>query len=290
MNKIDRVLYSDTDSLFVDIGGFLDTNIGTGWRALSDEKKIFYIKKICLLMENYVNEHCYKDTQRRTYNSAVTDFKIRFKQEVIAKAALFISKKRYSMWHIDEEGATVDKIKNVGLEIIRSDTPSAIKPRLKEIVDMILRGVPDSELKAMITKHKKEITGVYPEEVAVNVGISDIEKHILTDGSSGKGAPYHVKGVVSYRKLLSHLNLKEKYEDITSGAKAKVVYVKKNMLGIETVSFVRWPKEFEDVIQVDYQVHIQKFYLDKILTLLEPMGKTDLVNDSKSGLDMFFLG
>lgn len=288
MNKIDRVLYSDTDSLFVDIGGFLDAKIGTGWHLLPDDKKIFYIKKICLCMEEYVNEHCYRDTQRKSYNSAVTDFRIKFKQEVIAKAALFISKKRYSMWHINDEGASVDYVKNVGLEIIRSDTPSAIKPRLKEVVEMILHGVPDSELKLMIMKHKKEIAGVYPEEVAVNIGISDIEKYEDAEGNPTKGAPMQVKGALGYKKLLKHMKLENKYDALNSGAKAKVVYVKKNMVGIDSLAFIRWPMEFDDVIQVDYQKHIDKFYIDKIMTLVEPMGKANLLNDNSTGLDMFF--
>lgn len=239
-------------------------------------------------METYVNDYCYKEIQRKSYNSPVVDFRIKWKQEVIAKAALFISKKRYAMYNVDEEGATVDKIKNVGLEIVRSDTSSAIKPRLKEIVDMILRGVDDSVLKSTIANHKKEISRVYPEEVAVNIGISDIEKYEDSDGNATKGAPFHVKGAIGYKKLLKHMKLENKYNTLNSGAKAKVVYLKKNMLGIESLAFTRWPKEFDDVVQVDFQKHIEKFYIDKIKTLLEPMGKECLLNENESFLDNFF--
>lgn len=288
MSKIDFVLYSDTDSLFINIGGFLDNNIGTDWHSLPDDKKVFYIKKICSNIEEHVNDHCYRDTQRKSYNSPVTDFRIKWKQEVIAKAALFISKKRYSMFHVDEEGATVDKIKNVGLEIVRSDTASAIKPRLKEIVDMILRGVSDNELKSKIMKHKKEIAGVYPEEIALNVGISDIEKYEDKDGNSMKGTPMHTKGAINQKKLVKMLKLENKIDFLSSGVKAKVVYVKKNMLGIESLAFTRWPKEFDDIVEIDYQLHISKFYTDKIKTLLEPMGKGVLLNDNSGGLDLFF--
>lgn len=278
----------DTDSLFINIGGFLDDKIGKNWRSLSDEKKIFYIKKLSRVIEDYVNTQCYKEIQRKTYNSIVQDFRIKWKQEVIAKSALFICKKRYSMWHINEEGVDVNKIKNVGLEIVRSDTPSSIRPRLKEMVDMILKGVTDSELKLTILKHKKEISKVYPEEIAVNVGVSDIEKYQDSDGKAMKGAPWHVKGVLNYRKLLEYMSIKDKYEDISSKTKVKVVYVKKNLLGIDSVSFIRWPKEFDDAVQIDYQKHIEKFYTDKILMLLEPMQKTDLLRQNSAGLDLFF--
>jgi hypothetical protein len=278
----------DTDSLFIDIGGFLDDKIGKDWRSLSDEKKIFYIKKLSRIIEEYVNENCYRETQRKTYNSAVQDFRIKWKQEVIAKSALFICKKRYSMYHVNEEGAPVNYIKNVGLEIVRSDTPSSIRPRLKEMVDMILKGSTDKELRDTILKHKSEISKVYPEEIAVNVGVSDIEKYQDSDGKATKGTPWHVKGVLNYRKLLEYMSVKDKYEDISSKTKVKVVYVKKNLLGIDSVSFIRWPKEFDDVVQIDYQKHIEKFYTDKILMLLEPMQKIDLLKQNSAGLDLFF--
>ncbi len=278
----------DTDSLFINVGGFLDSKLGKDWRKLSDEKLIFYIKKISRTIEDYVNEHSYKETQRKTYNSNVQDFRIKWKQEVIAKAALFICKKRYSMWHINEEGADVDKIKNVGLEIVRSDTPSAIRPRLKEMVDMILRGISDSEIKLKIYKHKNEISKVYPEEIAVNVGVSDIDKHLDFEGRAIKGTPWHVKGVLNYRKLLEILNIKEKYEDISAKTKVKVVYVKKNMYGVESISFIRWPEEFNEIVQIDFQKHIDKFYLEKIQMLLSPMGKENLLKDNSAGWDLFF--
>lgn len=289
MNKKDRVIYSDTDSLFVDIGGFLDDKIGPEWRKLSDEKIVFYIKKISRIMEDFVDEHCYREIQRKDYNSAEQNFRIKWKQEVIAKSAEFLSKKHYAMWIIDEEGAPVDKFKSVGLEIVRSDTPSSIKPKLDEMVKSILRGISDKEIREKILEDKREISKVFPEEIAVNIGASNIEKYTDDKGNPIKGAPFHIKGILNYRKLLKHLNIEDKYEDITSGNKVKVVYVKNNMLGIDCVSFFKWPKEFDDVIQIDYQKHIEKYYIEKITTLLVPIKKLDLLkDDTDSLLDMFF--
>lgn len=278
----------DTDSLFINVGGFLNDQLDEKWKVLSDEKKVFYIQKLSRVIEDYVNERCYKEVQRKLYNSPIDDFRINWKQEVIAKSALFTAKKRYSMWHVLEEGAPVDRIKNVGLEIVRSDTPLTIKPRLKEMVNMILHGASDGEIKNTILRHKKEMMNVFPEEIAVNTGISDTEKYIDSNGRALKGAPWHAKGVINYRKLLEHLHIKNKYEDIMSGTKTKVVYVKKNSLGIESVSFIRWPEEFNEILQIDYQKHIDKFYNEKIQMLLEPMGKTDLINDNKTDMDLFF--
>ena len=58
-----------------------------------------------------------------------------------------------------------------------------------------------------------------------------------------------------------------------------------------TISFLRWPKEFDSVIQPDYEVMIEKFFLKKIKTLLEPMNKEELLDGAaKDRLGIFFEG
>ena len=91
------------------------------------------------------------------YNSNETDFRIKFKQEIVAKSILFVKKKKYSAWHTNEEGVAVDKIKTTGLEIVRSDTPEVVRPMLKDIMNMILKGVGDKDLSSAIDKYKKEL-------------------------------------------------------------------------------------------------------------------------------------
>lgn len=280
---------SDTDSLYMDIGGFISDHIGSDWNKMSDEKKIFYIKQISKIIEDRVNDRCYKDLQRKVYNSAVTDFKITFKQEVIAKAALFVSKKRYSLWHINEEGVSVDYIKNTGLEIVRSETPEAVRPRLIKIVESILKGATEAELKVLVNVQREELLQTLPEEIAVNIGVSDIEKYLGEDGRPTKGAPMHVKGAINYRMMLKTLKLGKKYQDIQSGSKAKVVYVKRNKYNVDSISFIRWPKEFDEIFTVDRPKLIGKYYDEKVDSLLSPMGLKGLVQtEKKVNLDLFW--
>lgn len=287
--KEDFVCYIDTDSIFIMMGKFLEKTVGERWNLLDDERKIHFILKLSRVIEDYVNEVCYREVQRKMYNSNVTDFRIKFKQEMVAKTALFVKKKKYGYWAVNEEGAPMDKIKVTGLEIIRSDTPEAIRPRLKEVMDMILKGETDDALVKIIDQYKKELRKVYPEEIAVNIGASDVDKYVSAAGEIIKGTPFHLKGINNYRNLLKHLGLEDKYEDITSGAKTKVVYLKKNPLNIDVMSFLRWPTEFDKVIQIDYEKMLEKYFISKIEILLEPMKKTDLLAGSGGiGLSLFF--
>jgi len=284
----DYVLYGDTDSLFCDIASFLDYNVGLDWRMLKEDVIIHYIRKISAILTDHVNDRSYREVQRKHYNCGEEDFRIKFKQEIIAKSALFVMKKKYSLWCVDEEGIPTDKMKTTGLEIVRSETPQAVKPRLRTIMEMILKGATDVDISNIVEKYKTELYNVLPEEIAVNVGISHIDKY-NTSGEAAKGTPWHVKGALNYGFLLKELKLEGQYDGIQEGNKAKVVYLKKNIYKFDSLSFLRWPKEFDGILKVDYQKMVDKHFISKIETLLTPMGKEQLLNFvAQAGLDAFF--
>jgi len=280
---IDYIKYGDTDSIMISINEFIDNNgLGDIFNSLTDDGKISMIIDITKNIEDYVNNKIYRELQRKCYNSPVTDFRINFKQEIIAKSALFIKKKKYAFWCVNEEGAPVDKISIIGLEIVRSDSSEAVRIRMKDIMEMILKDADEREILRKISLYKKELMDVFPEEIAANIGVNNIDKYIK-NGKPTKGTPWHVKGVANYRFLLKELNIEDKYEDIHEGIKARVVYIKKNRFGIDIITFLRWPKEFDNHVEIDYNIMIEKFFVKKIETLLEPMNKVGLLN-GKSGI------
>ncbi len=286
--NVDYILYMDTDSLFINLGGFF-TQYGVKWEDKDDNYIMKHILGLSSVIEEYVNDKAYREMQRTVYNSTETDFRIKFKQEIIAKSILFVKKKKYSAWHINEEGATVDRIKTTGLEIVRSDTPEVVRPVLKDIMSMILKNASDSELSSVISKWKKDLQDMSPEALSTNVGIHNIKKYIGVDGKCVKGTPMHVKSVVNYRSLLKMLKLENKYEDIVDGSKVKVIYLKKNKFGFDSMAFTRWPNEFNKVLQIDTTRQIEKTFLNKCEMLLEVLGKTELLNiKAKESLGLFF--
>jgi DNA polymerase elongation subunit (family B) len=132
---LDYIKYIDTDSLFVDIGSFFKQY---GVNLDENENRIEIILNCAKIILDYVNKRTYEETQLIDYNSQVKDFKIMFEQEIVAKSALFVKKKKYALHVVNDDNKPTDKIKIKGLEIIRSETPEAIKNRLKEIMNMIL--------------------------------------------------------------------------------------------------------------------------------------------------------
>jgi len=259
------------------------------WLNLQDAEKIEIISKISDVIVDNVNNRIFNETQSQDYNSQVKDFKIVFEQEIIAKTALFVKKKKYTYWCVNKDGTPVDKLEVSGLEIVRSDSSEGIRIRLKDIMVKIMKKYPEDEIINTINKYKKELMKASPEEIAANIGINNLSKYIV-NGKSTKGTPWHVKGVANYRNLLKRYNIVDKYEDIFEGIKAKVIYIKKNRFNMETVSFHKWPKEFDVDVEPDRGKMIEKFFLKKIGFLLEPMGKIHLL-DSKNTekmLNLFF--
>jgi hypothetical protein len=289
LNK-DYIIYCDTDSLFIDLNSFILKTIPQNiWDNLNDEKKISYIKEICKVVIKYLNDKSFFNTQKEDFNSQEEEFKINFKQELIAQSGLFIAKKKYGLWVVDDEGAKVDKLKVTGLDIIRSECPEIVRDKLKNIMTMILKDVSDHELSLAIEKYKNELHNALPEEIAANIGINGISKYTSKQGTPKKGAPYHVKGAIAYRKLIRELNIQDKYEDIAEGAKAKVVYVKKNKYEYETIAFYRWPKEFASIgVEVDMTKMITNFFTKKIEYLLLPIKKAGILTINDNAFSKFF--
>jgi DNA polymerase elongation subunit (family B) len=275
-----------TDSLYVCVDNFCRQHINE-WDNRTDDEKIDIINEISENVRDYINDKVFNDVQLGVYNSTVEDFRIRFAREKIAKSGLFVAKKKYAVRSLWIEGKRTDKLSVTGLEIVRGDSSEEIRYRLKDIVDMILKEVPDEDITKRIDKYKQELMYVTPEGLAANIGSNNLTKWIK-DGKSIKGTPWHIKGVANYRRLLKELNIHNEYEDIHEGMKVKVVYVKPNKWNIETISFYKWPKEFDRVIQIDKTKMIDKFFVKKISILLEPMNRTDMLNNDNNSIGLFF--
>jgi hypothetical protein len=192
---------------------------------------------------------------------------------------MFIQKKKYSLWKINEEGIKVDDMHTRGMEIVKSDTPSAVSPRLKEVMEMVLKSGTDDDIRAKSMQHITELLASAPEELSANISVNNTAKYIK-DGRPTKGTPWHVKGANNYRILIEMWKLQNKYESLLDGEKCKVVYLKPNSYGMDTLSFKIWPVELEQYgIRMDIIQQVKKHYVDKIADLLKPLGRIHVIKD-----------
>jgi DNA polymerase elongation subunit (family B) len=281
----DLVAYIDTDSVFIKVGEFIDQLIGFEWKTQkSDEEITEIILNVSKIIENYVNDCAYIETQLGGYNSRMNKdiFSIVFKQEIVCKSALFIQKKKYGYHVVNNEGVPCDEIDVTGLEIIRSETPSVFREALKDMLGMILRNEEDNIILESYNKYKKIAKTAYTEEISENKGIKGLEKYVV-DGECIKGTPYHVKAAAAYNKLIKELNVNSIYPEIEDESKNKLVYVKPNPYRIDCIMYDRWVKEFESIgIEPDRDKMIDKFLTQKLLSFLEPAKKEHILEQNQS--------
>lgn len=239
-------------------------------------------------MEKYINKKTFEEVQKRCYNSTVDDFPISFEQEKIAYSGLFVAKKRYATWTLMNEGEWKNNISVTGIEIVRSETPTLFRNALHDILEMILKGHSDEDIRKQVDKVKKEARNTPPEYISSNTSINNINKYITDDFKPVKGAPFHLTGTANYKKLRKLFGLENKYEDIHEGQKAHVIYTKPNPYGVNVMTFNNWPEEFtKSGITWDTNIMIEKFFLKKIRYLLEPMNRQDIL-ERNAGIDAFF--
>lgn len=188
---------------------------------------------------------------------------------------------------VDDEGKSCDKIDVKGLVIIRSECPSIFRKSLKHLLEMILKGASDDDIRKQVDEYKISMEASPAEDLSANIGVNNIDKYIL-NGCAIKGTPYHVKGANNYHMLLKEFGIQNKYERVHEGDKAKVIYLKRNRFGVEVVSYYNWPKEFtENGLQIDYGKQTGKFFTNKVKFLLEPQNREHILTQSKA-FDMFF--
>jgi DNA polymerase elongation subunit (family B) len=164
------------------------------------------------------------------------------KQEFVAKAGLWIAKKRYAQWLINQEGHTISKLDVKGLDVVRSSFPPAFRKFMAEILEDILKNTSRNDIDEKIVNFRNHIKTLDPIQIMSPIGVKEVSK--WTTNSLGRyisGTPVHVKSALNYNALLKHFNVTS-VRDIIDGEKIRWTYLKANPYGLEQLAL----KGFDD--------------------------------------------
>lgn len=190
-------------------------------------------------------------------------------REVVFDKALFLSKKRYVLNIINNEGAWVDKLKIQGVEIKKSDTSIAVKNILTELVNMILDDKSMSDVLKRIKEIKEEFKTAPIFDIAVPCNtktLTKINKQYEATGSL-KGAHYSAKAAFMWNRLKTNHD-----QEVYAGQKVGLLYVKHkdfNCIGYP-IDLQTLPDWFID-IPIDYDKMWSTAY-KKITNYLKSVG------------------
>jgi len=274
LNKIlksntDYVIASDTDSIYLNLGPLVDSVYK---EKPETQKVIAFMDKIC---EEKIQPYIDKSYQELAEYVHAFDQKMQMKREGLSDKGIWTAKKRYILNVYNNEGVQYakPKLKVMGLEMVKSSTPTAVRAKMYQLVDLIVN-TNEETVQKFVADFREEFRKLPVEDISFPRGCNGLKEYADSATIYRKGTPIHVKGAILYNHFLKQHNLTTKYPLIQEGEKLKFTYLKTpNPFRDMVVSFpTRLPKEFELQEYIDYETQFEKTFLEPIKLILDCIG------------------
>jgi hypothetical protein len=163
-------------------------------------------------------------------------------------------------------------MKVMGLEMVKSSTPSAVREKMKEVIQLMMTGT-EEDVQKFIADFREEFKTLPVEDISFPRGLNGLNEYMDSVTLYKKGTPIHVKGAIHYNHYLNQKRLSTKYPLIRNGEKVKFAWLKSpNPIKDTVISFPnRLPKEFELQAYIDYDTQFEKAFLEPVKVVLDCM-------------------
>jgi DNA polymerase elongation subunit (family B) len=247
------IIYGDTDSCYFSAYTTLKKDIDKGSIPWSKEN----VTELYDTIGDEVNGTFPKFMQDAFHCPKTRGEVIKAGREIVASKGLFITKKRYAVLYYDKEGKRADvdgkpgKIKAMGLDLKRSDTPVVIQDFLSEVLTRVLNGAEKEEVLEYITAFRTEFKTRPGWEKGSPKRANNISEYRDKEKKAGKtNMPGHVRASLNWNTLKRMMD--DKYSvQIVDGAKVIVCKVKDNPMGYTSIAYpvdeLRLPQWFKDL-------------------------------------------
>jgi DNA polymerase elongation subunit (family B) len=247
------VIYGDTDSVYFSAYPTLKNEINAGKIPWSKENVVTLYDQIA----NEVNK-TFSDFMGSAFHCPKTRAEvIKAGREIVGETGLFITKKRYAVLVYDEEGKRKDidgkpgKIKAMGLDLKRSDTPVFMQDFLYELLTMVLLQEPEKAILDSITKFRRDFKSRPGYEKGSPKRANNIQAYQREEAKLGRAnMPGHVRASINWNTL-KRMNGDRYSQEIVDGMKVIVCKVKQNPLGFTSVAYptdeLRLPQWFKEL-------------------------------------------
>ena len=249
----DAMIYGDTDSCYFSAWPALKADVEEGKIPWSKENVITLYDQVCEAANTTFPEmmmtafHCPKS--RSDVIAAA--------REIVAESGLFITKKRYAALVTDIEGFRTDtdgkagKVKAMGLDLRRSDTPVFMQEFLSELLLMVLTDKPRDDVLERITQFRQQFHERPGWEKGSPKRANKVGHYRRLEEKQGKAnMPGHVRASINWNTL-KRMNGDKYSEEVVDGMKVIVCKLKPNPLGYTSVAYptdvMRLPDWFKEL-------------------------------------------
>lgn len=265
----DYVIASDTDSIYLNLSSL----VGSVYKSPGETSKVIaFMDKVC---EDKIQPYIDKSYEELARYVHAYEQKMQMKREALADKGIWTAKKRYILNVYNNEGVQYKepKLKVMGLEMIKSSTPSAIREKMAEVIKLVMTGN-ENDVQEYIANFREEFRGLPAEEISFPRGLNGLQEYSDPVSLYKKGTPIHVKGAILYNHFLKQYDLTNKYPLIQEGEKLKFTYLKlPNHFKDMVISYpTRIPKEFNLQDFIDYETQFEKAFVEPIKVILNCVG------------------
>ena len=249
----EAMIYGDTDSCYFSGYPILKEQIDKGDIPWDKDNVIKLYDQVCEAANETFPSFMLKAFHCPKSRSDV----IAAAREIVAQSGLYITKKRYAALVYDIEGFRSDtdgkpgKVKAMGLDLRRSDTPVFMQEFLSELLLMVLTDAPQEDVLERITVFRKEFNDRPGWEKGSPKRANKIGHYQRLEEKQGKAnMPGHVRASINWNTL-KRMNGDKYSQEIVDGMKVIVCKLKQNPLGYTSVAYptdeLRIPEWFKEL-------------------------------------------
>jgi DNA polymerase elongation subunit (family B) len=297
------IIYGDTDSIYYSMYPVYKQEIKDGTIEWNKDKVLQLYDEVT----NQVNDS-FPDFMKAFFNVPRQQGEIIVAgRENCATTGIFIKKKRYAMLIYDDDGERRDidgspgKVKVMGIDIKRSDTPAYIQNFLSDVLLKVLTDGTREEVIHLVKEFKKEfrtkpgwekgaqtrVNNLTSYKNRVNAAKKAMARDVNMGGDKSKVDKVHLPGHVSAAlnwNMLRELNQDKYAVEIVDGMKCIVCKLKPNTFKLKSVAYptdaTKIPQWFQD-LPFDHEL-MEQTIVDKKLDNLIGVLKWDMSDANAS--------
>ena len=249
----ETIIYGDTDSCIFSAYPVLKKDIDAG--------KIVWNRDSVVQVYNSIGDEVNATFQDFMFDSfhcpKIRGEVIKAGREIVGTKGLFITKKRYAILYYDKDNKRYDtpekpgKLKAMGLDLKRADTPEYMQNFLETILLKILTDHEEQEVLKMITNFRREFNERQGWEKGTPKRVNNLAKYRgLVESGAKVTIPGHVMASLNWNTL-RRMNGDRYSMEISDGMKVIFCKIRANPMSYTSVAYpideLKLPKWFQDL-------------------------------------------